>query len=212
MLHCRDGIGLVMSSARFPPNMMSGIEDKKFNLCLIRLENLVTHDLRVLQVHFGKLQGAGFPCSNGSCAMMGYYADLYVRDSNTSQKFYLNTGYPKNFSRWRYRVSVTIAGTTFAMGSFTISLCGSNGCSCQHKIHSGLIHSGISYTAFIDVEKDIYPVKKVTFVWHKHMVSFFHPTLTASFVSIQYGPNGRIYTFCGSNPIKEDIRQTLKAC
>ena len=36
MLHCRHGIGLVMSSAWFPQNMMPGIHAKEFNLCLIR--------------------------------------------------------------------------------------------------------------------------------------------------------------------------------
>ena len=54
MLHCTDVIGLVMSGARFPPNMMPGIHAKEFNLSLIRPENLVSHGLRVLQVHFGK--------------------------------------------------------------------------------------------------------------------------------------------------------------
>ncbi|MEQ2309903.1 hypothetical protein AMECASPLE_003317 [Ameca splendens] len=48
MLHCRDGIGLVMSSAWFPSNMMPGIHTKYFNLCLIRAENFVSLDVRVL--------------------------------------------------------------------------------------------------------------------------------------------------------------------
>ncbi|KAI3352457.1 hypothetical protein L3Q82_005411 [Scortum barcoo] len=46
MLHCRDGIGLVMSGAWFPPNMTPGINAKEFNLCLIRPENFVSHGLR----------------------------------------------------------------------------------------------------------------------------------------------------------------------
>ena len=62
MLHCRAGIGLVMSGAWFPPNMTPGIHAKEFNLFLIRPENFVSHGLRVLQVHFGKLQ-ACFPCA-----------------------------------------------------------------------------------------------------------------------------------------------------
>ncbi|KAI3354159.1 hypothetical protein L3Q82_018698, partial [Scortum barcoo] len=45
MLHCRDGIGLVMSGAWFPPNMTPGINAKEFNLCLIRPENFVSHGL-----------------------------------------------------------------------------------------------------------------------------------------------------------------------
>ncbi|XP_056388249.1 pancreatic triacylglycerol lipase-like [Hyla sarda] len=51
-------------------------------------------------------KGAGFPCYNGSCAMMGYYADLYARDSDdahtqdsASQEFFLTTGGAENMLR-----------------------------------------------------------------------------------------------------------------
>ncbi|XP_069837860.1 inactive pancreatic lipase-related protein 1-like [Dendropsophus ebraccatus] len=42
-------------------------------------------------------EGAGFPCYNTSCALMGYYADAYTQedaDANTqdSTQFFLNTG------------------------------------------------------------------------------------------------------------------------
>jgi hypothetical protein len=43
MLHRKDGIGQVMSSAWFPPDVML-----EFNLGFIRPENLVSHGLRVL--------------------------------------------------------------------------------------------------------------------------------------------------------------------
>jgi len=33
MLHCRNGIGQVMSSGWFPPGMMLAIQAKEFNLC-----------------------------------------------------------------------------------------------------------------------------------------------------------------------------------
>ena len=42
-----DGIGQVMSSARFPPEITLRIEAKQFNLGFITLENLVSHSLRV---------------------------------------------------------------------------------------------------------------------------------------------------------------------
>ncbi|KAK3535326.1 hypothetical protein QTP70_007935 [Hemibagrus guttatus] len=54
-----DGIGQVMSSAWFPPDMTLAIQAKEFNLCFIRAENFVSHGLRVLQVPFGKLQVGG---------------------------------------------------------------------------------------------------------------------------------------------------------
>ncbi|KAK3564608.1 hypothetical protein QTP86_023760 [Hemibagrus guttatus] len=52
----RDGIGQVMSGAWFPPDMTLAIQANEFNLCFLRLENFVSHGLRVLQVRFGKLQ------------------------------------------------------------------------------------------------------------------------------------------------------------
>ena len=48
MIHCRNG-------ARFPPDVMLGIQAKQFNLGFIRPENLVSHGL-CLPVPFGKLQ------------------------------------------------------------------------------------------------------------------------------------------------------------
>jgi hypothetical protein len=52
MLHRKDGIGQEMSGAWFPPNLMPGIQAKEFNLGFIRLNNLVSHGLRVLWVPF----------------------------------------------------------------------------------------------------------------------------------------------------------------
>ena len=43
-----DGIGQVMSSAWFPPDMTLRIKAKQFNLGVIRPENFVSHSLRVL--------------------------------------------------------------------------------------------------------------------------------------------------------------------
>ena len=73
------GIGLVMSSAWFPPNMMPGIHAKGFNLCLIRPENFVFHGLRVLQVHFGKLQVGclllRLPSDHSTIRVLGHLPD-----------------------------------------------------------------------------------------------------------------------------------------
>uniref|UniRef100_A0A7N8X1S9 Potassium channel, subfamily K, member 10a n=1 Tax=Mastacembelus armatus TaxID=205130 RepID=A0A7N8X1S9_9TELE len=62
MFHCRDCIGQVMSSAWFSPHIPLRINAKKFNLGLIRPENLISHSLGVLHVFFGKLY-AGFHVS-----------------------------------------------------------------------------------------------------------------------------------------------------
>ena len=75
MLHCKNGIGLVMSGAWFPPNITPGIHAKEFNLCLIRPDHFVYPGLRVLQVHFGKLQ----PLRSGfRLATLPYRPDLWI--------------------------------------------------------------------------------------------------------------------------------------
>ena len=48
MFQCWDGIGQVISGARFPPDVTIKIEAKQFSLGFIRPENLVSHSLRVL--------------------------------------------------------------------------------------------------------------------------------------------------------------------
>ena len=52
----------MMSSAWFSPHIPLRINAKKFNLGLIRPENLISHSLGVLHVFFGKLY-AGFHMS-----------------------------------------------------------------------------------------------------------------------------------------------------
>ena len=55
MHHHGEGIGQVMTSAWFLPDVTLGIQAKEFNLGFIRPENFVSHGLRV-EVPFGKLQ------------------------------------------------------------------------------------------------------------------------------------------------------------
>ncbi|KAK3506956.1 hypothetical protein QTP70_033148, partial [Hemibagrus guttatus] len=71
-LHCRDGIGQVMSGAWFPPDMTLVIQAKEFNLCYIRPENFVSHGLRVLQVPFGKLQPSQTLQQYGLCQLSSH--------------------------------------------------------------------------------------------------------------------------------------------
>ena len=57
MLHRRDGIGQVMSGARFPPDVTLCIQAKEFNLGFIKLENLVSHGLMVCLLANSKRAG-----------------------------------------------------------------------------------------------------------------------------------------------------------
>ncbi|XP_040217459.1 pancreatic lipase-related protein 2-like [Rana temporaria] len=157
-------------------------------------------------------QGAGFPCSNKSCAIMGYYADGYTQDPTMRWTFYLVTGDTNNFLRWRYHVSITIAGSEFVLGSLSVSLCGKKICSSRYEIYSGLLRSGSTYSSFIDVELDVKPIQKVEFIWHKMALYFLHPKLGASAVVVQYGPSGAMCMFCADDLTEEDENQTLEKC
>ncbi|PIO36098.1 hypothetical protein AB205_0177220 [Aquarana catesbeiana] len=77
---------------------------------------------------------------------------------------------------------------------------------------SGLLKSGLTYSSFVDVELDVNPVQMVEFVWHENLFSILHPKLGASAVTLQYGPSGEIYKFCGRDLTEEDTKQTLKEC
>lgn len=60
------------------------------------------HIKLIIFVTSSSLQGAGFPCSNKSCAIMGYYADGYTQDPTTRKTFYLVTGDTNNFLRMHF--------------------------------------------------------------------------------------------------------------
>ncbi|XP_053306313.1 pancreatic triacylglycerol lipase-like [Spea bombifrons] len=156
--------------------------------------------------------GGGFPCPSGGCPLMGHFADRYSGVTSSSQKFYLKTGDARNFSRWRYRVTVQIAGSLNTQGFFHIALYGSSRNTRQYQIYNGYINTGNSYTAYIDVETDVGPLNKVKFVWNNNVLNPLLPTLGASTATVQYGKDGRTYKFCGSGTVREEILQTLNPC
>ncbi|KAM9324595.1 pancreatic lipase-related protein 2-like [Gastrophryne carolinensis] len=138
--------------------------------------------------------GSGFPCANGTCALMGYYSMMSRMDpGSTREQFYLNTGDVEDFPRWRYKLSIYVSGPVFVLGSLKVSLCQHEQCTHQHQIHSGLLHSDGIYSAFIDAEKNLYPVKEVVFSWTLDMIDVLQPQLGASMLLLQYGPDGETY-------------------
>ncbi|XP_068111582.1 pancreatic lipase-related protein 2-like isoform X2 [Hyperolius riggenbachi] len=131
-------------------------------------------------------KGSGFPCDSGECSIMGYYAEEYATDSDFkyNKMFYLNTGHPENFLRWRFHVTVHL--TNMAVnGLFGVSLCKNHKCSLYQEIHRGWIDGGRTYTAYIDADLNVDPVDKVMFSWNKIMLDPFHPKLGASAVVLQ---------------------------
>ncbi|XP_029466339.1 pancreatic triacylglycerol lipase-like [Rhinatrema bivittatum] len=156
--------------------------------------------------------GTGFPCPSGGCPRMGHYADNFHGVTTVSQKFYLNTGDAKEFSRWRYMVTVTISGSFSVRGYFNIALYGSNGVTRQHQIFKGSISPGKTYTAYIDVEADVGTLNKVKFLWNNNILNPLLPKFGAQTVTVQFGGDGTKSSFCGSETVREDILQTLNLC
>ncbi|CAH2323206.1 pancreatic triacylglycerol lipase-like [Pelobates cultripes] len=104
--------------------------------------------------------GDGFPCPSGGCPLMGHYADTYKGVTGRNQKYFLNTGAKKPFSRWRYKVTVHMKGDGNMFGYFQIALLGKSKSSEKPQIYNGLISPGNSYTSFIDVETEVGAVTK----------------------------------------------------
>ncbi|KAG8435843.1 hypothetical protein GDO86_013697 [Hymenochirus boettgeri] len=136
--------------------------------------------------------GVGFPCPSTGCPLMGHYADRYSGKKPSSQSFYLNTGAEKPFARWRYQVTVKTVGSMDILGSISVSLQGNKGNTKEHKIASGYIKPGGTYSSFIDVEADPGTLTAVTFVWTRSVIDFIPSTIGAKSISIKYGKDGKM--------------------
>ncbi|XP_030060617.1 pancreatic triacylglycerol lipase-like isoform X1 [Microcaecilia unicolor] len=156
--------------------------------------------------------GTGFPCPSGGCPRMGHYADSFRGVTRVSQKFYLNTGDTKDFSRWRYKVTVTISGSHNVQGYFSIALYNNNRSTKPYQIFKGSISPGKKYTAFIDAEVDVGTPKKVKFLWNNSIHNPLLPKLGAQAVTVQFGGDGSVSNFCGSETEREDVLQMLNLC
>ncbi|XP_056385876.1 pancreatic lipase-related protein 2-like [Hyla sarda] len=158
------------------------------------------------------IAGEGFPCPGGGCPWMGHYADQYRGVTSNTQTFYLNTGDQTTFSRWRYKVSVRTAGSSSVWGNVAVSVQGSNGNIPDYTVYKGLLRPDTVYTAFIDAEANIGSISKVTFVWHSNLPNIFHRTLGASSVTVQFGKNGAVISFCDHVTVPNGIHQVISPC
>ncbi|XP_073540720.1 pancreatic lipase-related protein 2-like isoform X2 [Phyllobates terribilis] len=158
------------------------------------------------------LAGAGFPCSSGGCARMGHDADKYRGVTAETQTFYLNTGDQENFSRWRYKVSVRTAGSSVVLGSFAVSVQGSNGKSPEYTIYRGLIRPDTTYSHFVDSEVDVGFISMATFVWRSDLPLIFQRMLGASVITVQFGADGTNTSLCDSGTVPDRTPQNLRPC
>ncbi|XP_063818760.1 pancreatic triacylglycerol lipase-like [Pseudophryne corroboree] len=149
--------------------------------------------------------GAGFPCPNGSCTLMGYN----TRDdcAATCQNYYLKTGPEHDYERWRYNVTLQITGSA-VLGSLQVTVCNPSNCSENYEIYSGVIAGGI-YSKFIDARIPG-PVTNVTFIW-KTSANLLKQKLGAQSVTVQDG-KGTVYKFCGNANTTDSVPQTLHHC
>ncbi|KAM5243672.1 pancreatic lipase-related protein 2-like [Hipposideros larvatus] len=154
-----------------------------------------------------------FPCPAEGCPKMGHYADQFPgKTSAVEQTFFLNTGDSGNFTRWRYRVSVTLAGKKKVSGYFRIALYGSNGNSKQYQIFKGSLKPNAFHMLDIDVDLNVGTIQKVKFLWNNHVINLFRPKLGASQITVQSGQDGTKYNFCSSDTVNEDVLQSLYPC
>ncbi|KAM5321673.1 pancreatic lipase-related protein 2-like [Glossophaga mutica] len=154
-----------------------------------------------------------FSCPAGGCPQMGHYADHFQgKTSAVGQTFFLNTGKSGNFTAWRYRVSVTLAGEKKVSGYIRIALCGSNGNSEQYEIFKGSLKPDANHTRDIDVNLNVGKIQTVKFLWNNHVINLFQPKLGASQITVQCGEDGTEYHFCSGDTVKEDVSQSLYPC
>ncbi|XP_004647602.2 pancreatic triacylglycerol lipase-like [Octodon degus] len=152
-----------------------------------------------------------FPCKNGECPQMGHYADRFSgKTSGVGQKFYLNTGDASNFARWRYKVSVTLSGRTVT-GHILVSLFGNGGNSKQYEIYKGSLQSGKTHTNDIDSDVDVGDLQKVKFLWYNNVINPSLPKVGASRITVERN-DGRVFNFCSSDTVREDVLLNLSLC
>ncbi|XP_006038368.1 inactive pancreatic lipase-related protein 1 [Alligator sinensis] len=154
-----------------------------------------------------------FPCPQYGCPNMGHYADKYKGSLGSQfQKFFLNTGEAKNFTRWRFQVSVTISGKSKVKGLAYIALYGTGGNTKQYEIVKDTLKPGNTYTNFIDAANNIQNVTMVKFLWNNNILNPTLPRLGAAKVTVQEGENGKVFNFCGTETVRENVLQTLTSC
>ncbi|XP_037693500.1 pancreatic lipase-related protein 2-like [Choloepus didactylus] len=154
-----------------------------------------------------------FPCPVEGCPQMGHYAEQFKgKTSAVGQTFFLNTGDSGNFTRWRYKVSITLSGEKKVSGCARIALYGSNGNSKQYEIFKGSLKPDVSHMREIDMDLNVGKIQKVKFLWKNDVLNLFLPTLGASQITVQSGEDGTEYNFCSSDTVQEDVLQSLSPC
>ncbi|XP_007518537.1 inactive pancreatic lipase-related protein 1 [Erinaceus europaeus] len=153
-----------------------------------------------------------FPCPDQGCPQMGHYADKFAgKNSGEQQKFFLNTGDSSSFARWRYGVSVSLAGRTVT-GQIKVALFGDKGNTHQFDIFRGIIKPGSTHSKEFDAEMDVGTIQKVKFLWNNNVVNPSFPKVGATRITVQKGEEKTVYSFCSEQTVREDVLLTLMPC
>ncbi|KAM9476809.1 pancreatic triacylglycerol lipase-like [Clarias gariepinus] len=160
------------------------------------------------------VSGQCFPCTSSSpCPFMGHHADKFkVPNGAEKLKFYLNTGDSRPFSRYRYRVTVTIDGSRTNTGYFKVALYGVNGNTRQYEIYKGTLSPGKTYELLIDVEKEVDELTHVKFIWNNNVLNPLLPKFGATQIIVERGRDRKTFKFCGNGIVRENVLQTLSSC
>ncbi|XP_061084762.1 inactive pancreatic lipase-related protein 1-like [Conger conger] len=159
--------------------------------------------------------GRCFPCADGACPLMGHHADKFHRPNGAEKmKFYLNTGDAKPFGRYRYHVTITIAGKRALLltGSMSVAIFGTQGNTRQYQIQKGILNPGSTYEAYLDTEEDVGEATKMKFIWNNSVINPMFPKLGAEKIILKRGKDRHIFSFCSSETVREEVLQTVPLC
>eukprot|EP00079_Xenopus_tropicalis_P013438 XP_002941885.2 PREDICTED: pancreatic lipase-related protein 2-like [Xenopus tropicalis] len=195
------------------------------------IDSVVCHHFRALRYYYESIKspegflgypcdsyvsfssGASFPCAEGRCSFMGHFSQLPPALTATQQTFYLNTGGSiSRFSRWRYKVSVTLRGTKTFKGRFYVVLPAPGGATQEYQIIRKDPPSGNAFSGFVDVDLALSKMKYVTCKWEPTLFNLLRHQFGAQRIEIQRGQDGEVSAFCGSGTGREYVLQTLAPC
>ncbi|XP_045927331.1 inactive pancreatic lipase-related protein 1-like, partial [Micropterus dolomieu] len=158
--------------------------------------------------------GKCFPCADNKCPLMGHQADKFtVTDGILMTKYFLNTGSTKPFSRYSYKVTVTLNGPSWPNPGFMyVAFVGDKDSTKEYKIYEGTLRPGRNYERLIDAEVDMGDVTEVKFRWNNHILNPLRPKYGASKVKLQRGKDKKIVFFCGTEKVAENKIQSVFPC
>ncbi|KAF0027642.1 hypothetical protein F2P81_020383 [Scophthalmus maximus] len=158
--------------------------------------------------------GKCFPCENGQCPLMGHDADRFtVTDGVSKTKYFLNTGSSTPFSRYSYRVTVSLDGPSWPNPGFMyVALTGRKDTTNEFQLHVGILKPGRTYQLLLDAEVDVGDVTEVKFRWKNHIFNPLKPKYGASKVELHRGRDNKIVSFCGTQNVKENAVQSVLPC